>query len=76
MAARGYFEMVDHPVVGQHPTPGQPFRFTGVDRWIRSPAPTLGQHNEEVLSGWLGLDRDELAALGDAGVIGTWPHGA
>ncbi len=76
MAARGYFEMVDHPVVGRHPTPGQPFRFTGVDRWIRSPAPTLGQHNEEVLSGWLGLDREELAALGDAGVIGTWPHGA
>jgi crotonobetainyl-CoA:carnitine CoA-transferase CaiB-like acyl-CoA transferase len=76
MQARGYFEAVEHPVVGTHPTPGLPFRFASVDRWIRRPAPTLGQHNAEVLGGWLGHDTTELEALEAQGVIGTWPHGA
>jgi crotonobetainyl-CoA:carnitine CoA-transferase CaiB-like acyl-CoA transferase len=76
MRVRGYFEAVDHPVVGTHPTPGLPFRYAGLDRWIRRPAPTIGQHNAEVLGGWLGHDTDELAALTDQGVIGTRPLGA
>ncbi len=76
MSARGYYEQVDHPVVGTHATPGLPFRLSGVERWIRRPAPTLGQHNAEVLGGWLGRTDDELAALEAAGHIGTWPAGA
>jgi crotonobetainyl-CoA:carnitine CoA-transferase CaiB-like acyl-CoA transferase len=76
MAARGYVEEVDHPVVGTHLTPGLPFRFASVDHWIRRPAPTLGQHNVDILGGWLGLDTDQLAALEAEGVIGTWPQGA
>ena len=73
--ARGYCEAVDHPVVGIHPTPTWPFRFAGVDRWIRRPAPTLGQHNREVLGGRLGCTDAELTSLADAGVIGDWPVG-
>ncbi len=76
MTHRGFFESVDHPVVGAHPTPGLPFRFASIDSWIRSPAPTLGQHNGEVLGGWLGLDPHQIGALEAEGVIGTWPHGA
>lgn len=76
LVARGYAEEVDHPVVGPHPTPGLPFRFASVERWIRRPAPTLGQHNAEVLGCWLGHPPDELAALEAQGVIGTWPEGA
>jgi len=76
MVARGYYEQVEHPVVGTHPTPTLPFRYASVDRWTRRPAPTLGQHNTEILGGWLGHDPDELAALEAEGVIGTWPHGA
>ncbi|MCD9624380.1 CaiB/BaiF CoA-transferase family protein [Rhabdothermincola salaria] len=76
MQARGYFEPVDHPVVGTQATPGLPFRFASVDHWIRRPAPTLGQHNTEILGGWLGHDPAELAALEEQGVIGTWPQGA
>jgi crotonobetainyl-CoA:carnitine CoA-transferase CaiB-like acyl-CoA transferase len=71
--ARQFFETVDHDVVGTHPVPGQPFRVSGVDRWIRSPAPWLGQHNEEVLCGLLGVSREELADLEARGVIGTAP---
>jgi crotonobetainyl-CoA:carnitine CoA-transferase CaiB-like acyl-CoA transferase len=51
-----------------------PFRFTGVDRWLQTAAPMLGQHNHEILTA-LGLDDDEIAALEAADVIGTRPLG-
>ena len=72
---RGYLELVDHPVIGTHPTAGLPYRFASVERWIRSPAPTIGQHNASVLQELLGCTDDELAALEDAKVIGDWPVG-
>ena len=55
MAARGFFETCDHPVVGAHPMPMLPFRYASVERWLRTPAPTLGQHSEEILREVLGL---------------------
>jgi crotonobetainyl-CoA:carnitine CoA-transferase CaiB-like acyl-CoA transferase len=73
-AARGFFEEVDHPVVGRQPIPTVPFRYASVPRWIRRPAPTLGQHNREILGGWLGLSDAELAALEAAAVVGTRPR--
>lgn len=75
LRARGYFEAPDHPVVGAMPVPGLPFRHDGVGRWLRTPAPALGEHNGRVLGGLLGLDRDELDALEKEGVIGTRPRG-
>lgn len=76
LRGRGYYEVVRHPVVGEHAVPGLPWRSRRADHWIRRPAPTLGQHNREVLGGWLGCTDEELDALQDAGVIGTWPEGA
>lgn len=75
MIARGFFETIDHPVVGAHPTPTMPFRYASVPRWLRSPAPTIGQHNVEILGDLLGHDEQELASLETAGVIGTRPQG-
>ena len=72
--ARGFFEEVEHPVVGRQPIPTVPFRYASVPRWIRSPAPTLGQHNRDVLGGLLGVSDAELAALEAEGVIGTRPR--
>jgi crotonobetainyl-CoA:carnitine CoA-transferase CaiB-like acyl-CoA transferase len=68
--ARGYYERFDHPVTGVHRYPGWPFRITpGPDRHHRFGAPTLGQHNEEILRR-LGIDDIELADLREQQVIG------
>jgi crotonobetainyl-CoA:carnitine CoA-transferase CaiB-like acyl-CoA transferase len=73
--ARSFAEWCDHPVVGRLPVPTLPFRWSGIDRWIRFPAPTLGQHNHEVLSSILGLSEVEIEQLEAGGVIGTRPAG-
>ncbi|WP_319456762.1 MULTISPECIES: CoA transferase [unclassified Mycobacterium] len=71
MIARGYFEGLDHSVVGQHQVPTIPFRFRSVDRWCRSPAPTVGEHNETILKELLGLDESTIETLTAESVIGT-----
>ncbi|MGH1493814.1 MAG: CaiB/BaiF CoA transferase family protein [Acidimicrobiales bacterium] len=44
---RGFFVPVEHPVAGTVRQPGPPIRFD--DGWkLRRPAPTLGQHTDEV----------------------------
>jgi crotonobetainyl-CoA:carnitine CoA-transferase CaiB-like acyl-CoA transferase len=73
--ARHYFEAPEHPVVGRMPLPGLPFRLSGVERWLRTPAPTLGQHNREVLGNLLGVSDETLASLEREGIIGTRPAG-
>jgi crotonobetainyl-CoA:carnitine CoA-transferase CaiB-like acyl-CoA transferase len=74
MAARGFFETIEHPVVGSLPTVSLPFRFASVESWLRTPAPTLGQHNDELLAE-IGFDARDRAALEEAGVVGTVPVG-
>ncbi|MGE4649677.1 MAG: CoA transferase, partial [Myxococcota bacterium] len=68
--ARGFYEDCEHPVAGKQQIATAPFRFASVERWLRSPAPTLGQHNREILGGLLGLDDGEIDALETSGVIG------
>jgi crotonobetainyl-CoA:carnitine CoA-transferase CaiB-like acyl-CoA transferase len=76
LVARGFHEVVDHPVVGTLPTPGLPFRYASVDRWLTRPAPLLGEHNHAILHDLLGVDDERLAALAKAGVIGDRIRGA
>jgi crotonobetainyl-CoA:carnitine CoA-transferase CaiB-like acyl-CoA transferase len=75
LRARGYFETPEHPVVGAMPLPSLPFRYASVDRWLRAPAPTLGQHNDYVAREILGFGSDEIADLEARGVIATHPAG-
>lgn len=75
LVQRDFYEQVDHPVnpTARHST--LPMRIsTGPRRLHTSPAPLLGQHNHEVLSG-LGLGDEEIAELADQGIIGTAPAG-
>jgi len=70
---RGLFEVEDHPVAGRHEVPGFPLRFAHVDAWTLRPAPTLGQHNDEVLTE-LGL-ADRIPVLRELGLIGERVRG-
>src|SRR5207253_2257431 len=63
------------PVTGTHELPGLPMRFSDVERCYRSPAPTLGQHTEEVLRELLGLGDDAIAELRAEGIAGERPAG-
>ena len=67
--ARGFFVEIDHPVAGTFAYPGAPIKL-GEGGWsLRRPAPTLGQHNEEVYCDRLGFSKEELVCLKQSGVI-------
>ena len=48
---------------------GEPIRFAGEERRILQRAPVLGEHNEPVLRGLLGLSQSEFDALVVEGVV-------
>jgi crotonobetainyl-CoA:carnitine CoA-transferase CaiB-like acyl-CoA transferase len=76
LAARGWWQKVEHPVAGPLLLGGFPVKFeAGPHVWHRTPPPTLGQHNHEVLSNWLGLTDGEIADLAAHDVIGIQPVG-
>ncbi|HLN17686.1 MAG TPA: CoA transferase [Acidimicrobiales bacterium] len=76
LLARHFFEVLDHPVAGRQRYPGLPFRLArGPAHWHHAPPPVLGQHNDEVLGGDLGLSAAELSQLAEDHVIGDRPAG-
>ena len=75
LRSRGLFEVETHTVTGAHEIPMLPFRFSRVDHWLRSPSPTLGQHNTEVLSE-IGLAPSAIDDLRQAGIVGETLRGA
>ncbi|GAA0820863.1 CoA transferase [Streptosporangium amethystogenes subsp. fukuiense] len=76
LTARGFWEPSAHPTTGEFLTAGLPFRLASVtEPWFRTPAPLLGQHNEEILTGILGMSEDEIRVLAEEKVIGTRPAG-
>jgi crotonobetainyl-CoA:carnitine CoA-transferase CaiB-like acyl-CoA transferase len=68
MAAREFFQSVNHPVVGTLKYPGGPFRMSETPAQMSRPAPLLGQHTREVLE-TLGYDKDSILRLTEMEVI-------
>jgi crotonobetainyl-CoA:carnitine CoA-transferase CaiB-like acyl-CoA transferase len=66
--ARGFFSAVTHSVLGSFEQPGSPFLVDG-QRFGPAPAPLLGQHNEDLYCGELGIDKNEVARLAAEGII-------
>lgn len=61
--ARNFFVDIDHPVLGTLKYPGAPFEMSGTPWEARSPAPTLGQHNQEIIGQRLGHTPEDLAQM-------------
>src|SRR5262249_49085655 len=75
MVARAHFETLDHPVLRAHTLPTFPFKFASINRWHRSPAPVLGQHNTQILTNLLSLDPATIEGLAADNIVGTRPLG-
>ena len=65
---RGVMQMVEHPTLGPIQLMGWPVKHDGKHPEIK-PAPLLGQHTEEVLGDWLGMDKPAQERLKRAGVV-------
>jgi crotonobetainyl-CoA:carnitine CoA-transferase CaiB-like acyl-CoA transferase len=76
LAARGFIEWINREHVGTLAHTGMWAKFSRTPGTIRRPAPTLGQHNQQVLSELLGLSPADLAELESNGVIGTQAAGS
>lgn len=70
LASRAFLQEVERAFVGLHPQPSMPIREGARPYAIRTAAPTLGQHNRDILSGLLGLSDAEIAQLVKEGIIG------
>jgi len=76
IAASDFVQPAAHALVGEVPTPTHPFRFASLtDRKLPRAAPMLGEHNEEILAGLLGLSEEAMTRLAADGVIGKRPVG-
>lgn len=67
--ARGLVPTVDDPAVGQVVLPGHPIHFPDHDTDIRSPAPALGEHTDEVF-GEVADDQTALDEWREGGAFG------
>jgi crotonobetainyl-CoA:carnitine CoA-transferase CaiB-like acyl-CoA transferase len=63
LAARGYFIALEHPRLGTLRMPGAPYRHGRTPWRVARPAPALGEHDDEIFRGELGLSEAELRAL-------------
>ena len=67
---RGFFVEVEHPELNRSFTyPGAAAIYNGSPWRISRRAPLIGEHNEEILCGELGVKREELTLLAESGVI-------
>ncbi|MGH7377568.1 MAG: CaiB/BaiF CoA transferase family protein [Candidatus Methylomirabilales bacterium] len=66
--AREMVVEVEHPVAGTVRHIGIPVKLSDTPGRITRPAPTLGQHTDDVLE-WLGLDKPAITRLRESGVV-------
>ncbi len=63
------FVETDHPKAGKVRITNSALHLSETDAVVRSPAPTLGQHNQEVYGSTFGLAPEEILAWTEQKVI-------
>jgi crotonobetainyl-CoA:carnitine CoA-transferase CaiB-like acyl-CoA transferase len=71
LQAREAIVEVEHPMAGTVSMVGVPVKLSETPGRVRTPAPLLGQHTDEVLQHDLDLNEAEIAALREASAIGV-----
>ncbi|MFN0146349.1 MAG: CaiB/BaiF CoA transferase family protein [Dehalococcoidia bacterium] len=69
LAARDFWVRLPHPETAGAQHAGIPWRLSGTPLRVRSAAPALGQHTDEVLAGVLGLAEAEIRSLREGGAL-------
>jgi len=69
LVARGMIQRLPHPVLGELVVPGVVAKLSDTPGTVRSCGPSLGQHNDEIYRGLLGLSDDEMRRLREAKAI-------
>jgi benzylsuccinate CoA-transferase BbsE subunit len=70
LLARNFFQALEHPELGETLCyPGAPYQLSRTPCQLRRRAPLIGEHNEAIYGGELGLSQAELAVLMAAGAI-------
>jgi crotonobetainyl-CoA:carnitine CoA-transferase CaiB-like acyl-CoA transferase len=67
--AREFFLDAEHPVVGRYRQVGPLHKYSGFPATVRAAAPLVGQDNDAIYRGELGLSAEDLASLKAGGVI-------
>jgi len=60
---------MEHPVIGKYLQFGPVPRLSESPGRIARTAPLIGEHNQEIYCGELGMNKDDLVALRSSGVI-------
>ena len=60
---------MEHPIAGSQRMPNSPFKFSVTPMELNVPAPTLGQHTDQVLQTWLGIRDAEIKQMRSEGII-------
>lgn len=68
--AREMIVEMDHPLGGRMNVVSCPIKFTNMKPAIRSTAPLHGEHTERVLTGILGISKEEYSRLKESGATG------
>lgn len=66
---RGMIAEIEQPRVGKMKIVGTPFRLSATPAAVRTGAPLIGQHTDEVLSGLLGYSKEEIISLRENNVV-------
>ncbi len=69
VSAREMVREIPHPELGPVKHVGIPVKLSATPGSLRRSPPRLGEHNEEIYSGWLGLSATEQQDLRNRGVI-------